>query len=1060
MFLDRVYVTGYSRGSDSNPLVLASGEPTVEQEDTDGDDDNISNTHVKSEPDDSEYFNGVSRDVEMSNENEELSDRQGDEDFLVSEESVTSKNLHEVAGACTGGPVILTEEEVFQQTHLGEVNVTDNGIEGSIDNNDCNAYSKPTSTSTMMGLCEQEEIKEKNLPSDVVGDNIDYRSNDIHLLREDHMSGVNEADKGQLFNEEGTPAPMELKGQNQSNSDSGPNTDISCISPYEPPSVKEIQETAFPHETWEDKPTSDCAHGESMETQGKEKQKAVTTGLKVFLCKHCVKSFSTALDMELHEESHSEEKAFSCKQCGKVLLTKESLVKHEMIHKEAKPFVCKYCEKKFTSRSTLWEHRKLHLTENSFHCNDCEKKFSSRQVLKEHEKFHAREKDLNEQTTFICKYCKEEFGDRADWLAHEQTHTSKKLHKGKQCAKNFNQQRVLSLHENMHTKPRNFKCSHCEKRFSRNRELTDHEMTHTGEDFVSVECVTSEEGNLHEEAGGSIIGGPVIVTEEEVIQQTHLDEVNVTDDGIEGSIDNNDGTAHSKPTSVATLTLERMGLSECETIEENNHTRHTVENCIDYHSNGTPILRQDMSGVTGADKGQLFYEEDTPVPVEMKGQNLSNLEGRPNTVISGNLPCEPIEANEIQETSSPHETWEDKTTSDSVLNEIVETQGKEKQKAVTTGLKVFLCKHCVKSFSTALDLEEHEHSHANNEKGFSCKKCGKVLRKQENLVKHEMMHKEEKPFVCKYCEKKFTSRSTLWRHRKLHMTENSFHCSDCEKKFNNRQALMEHEKVHAREKAPNDQTAFSCKYCKKEFGDKADWLAHEQTHTSKELHKGKQCAKNFNQQRALSLHEKTHTVTRKFKCSHCEKRFSCKQDLTYHEMIHTGEKPFQCNQCGKSFNQSSTLKTHMKIHTGEKSFQCNFCGEAFRHKFTLVHHERIHTNLKPYNCKYCNKTFNAKSSLKHHEWVHSEEKPFQCSHCDKAFSRKQILVRHERIHTGEKPYECKECEKRFNQRVALIQHQRVHTGDMPYKCKYCDKKFAWKGNYQSHEKIHTKKGAS
>ncbi|XP_026682731.1 zinc finger E-box-binding homeobox protein zag-1, partial [Diaphorina citri] len=80
----------------------------------------------------------------------------------------------------------------------------------------------------------------------------------------------------------------------------------------------------------------------------------------------------------------------------------------------------------------------------------------------------------------------------------------------------------------------------------------------------------------------------------------------------------------------------------------------------------------------------------------------------------------------------------------------------------------------------------------------------------------------------------------------------------------------------------------------------------------------------------------------------------------------------------------------------------------------------------------------------------SGEGQFLCDQCDKVFAKHSSLARHKYEHSGQRPYKCVECPKAFKHKHHLTEHKRLHSGEKPFQCCKCLKRFSHSGSYSQH----------
>ncbi|KAF4520619.1 hypothetical protein B566_EDAN007484 [Ephemera danica] len=161
---------------------------------------------------------------------------------------------------------------------------------------------------------------------------------------------------------------------------------------------------------------------------------------------------------------------------------------------------------------------------------------------------------------------------------------------------------------------------------------------------------------------------------------------------------------------------------------------------------------------------------------------------------------------------------------------------------------------------------------------FCCEYCGKILKRNDDYIKHVRVHTGEKPCVCLLCGKRFRVTCSLTLHMRTHTNERPYHCSLCPRRFK----------------------------------------SHSQ----------------------LNLHVKSHAVERNYQCPYCEKKFKTISVLASHKKHHF--KMLECELCHRPFSTNSLLKKHHRLvhsETGHE-FKCSLCGFAFGKAWVLENHLR------------------------------------------------------------------------------------------------------------------------
>ena len=79
--------------------------------------------------------------------------------------------------------------------------------------------------------------------------------------------------------------------------------------------------------------------------------------------------------------------------------------------------------------------------------------------------------------------------------------------------------------------------------------------------------------------------------------------------------------------------------------------------------------------------------------------------------------------------------------------------------------KIFECKSCGKSFSSAQYLKKHIHTIHEGHKDYNCEYCGKSFSQKISLTKHiHTVHEGHKDFKCESCGESFSCATNLKKH--------------------------------------------------------------------------------------------------------------------------------------------------------------------------------------------------------------------------------------------------------------------------------------------------------
>ncbi|XP_040203862.1 oocyte zinc finger protein XlCOF6.1-like [Rana temporaria] len=155
-------------------------------------------------------------------------------------------------------------------------------------------------------------------------------------------------------------------------------------------------------------------------------------------------SFSSELNLTVHQRSHTGETLHSCSECGECFLLKSELIIHFRAHMSERPYSCSECGKCFTRKSILVRHLRSHTGEKPYSCPECGK---------------------------CCL-------QKSDLVKHQRSHTGEKPYPCPECGKCFARKQHLVRHLRSHTGEKPYSCPECGKCFSRNTHLVRHQRSH------------------------------------------------------------------------------------------------------------------------------------------------------------------------------------------------------------------------------------------------------------------------------------------------------------------------------------------------------------------------------------------------------------------------------------------------------------------------------------------------------------------------------------------------------------------------------------------------------
>uniref|UniRef100_A0A182JR20 Uncharacterized protein n=1 Tax=Anopheles christyi TaxID=43041 RepID=A0A182JR20_9DIPT len=210
------------------------------------------------------------------------------------------------------------------------------------------------------------------------------------------------------------------------------------------------------------------------------------------------------------------------------------------------------------------------------------------------------------------------------------------------------------------------------------------------------------------------------------------------------------------------------------------------------------------------------------------------------------------------------------------------------------------CKICGKQYGSEAALKQHMKYHTTM---LKCSKCDMVFNHPNKRRNHELTHNEDRGYECVVCKKVLQTIESYDVHLKKHSQERSYPCTLCSKKFNTSFNLILHLKVHAKNYIyrpakswvehytilSRDPMQYKCNHCERYSTDKVNnMISHLQAHF------------------------------KEYECDQCKRLFATAKQLRAHYTTHTGEKSEMCQHCGKCFSTKNNLRIHLKSHKRER----------------------------------------------------------------------------------------------------------------------------------------------
>ena len=224
-----------------------------------------------------------------------------------------------------------------------------------------------------------------------------------------------------------------------------------------------------------------------------------------------------------------------------------------------------------------------------------------------------------------------------------------------------------------------------------------------------------------------------------------------------------------------------------------------------------------------------------------------------------------------------------------------------------------------------------------------CSICPKIYNSKTKLLDH-LRSKHKNPDFCNICGKYFTSHKHLRQHIiGVHSAaQPGLPCQNCGKCLKKQYSLVRHERKCTRtipqlldKTGPRRSRSWLCTVCRVSF---STWHSYR-THCREKHPKTKQkkkvqllqcnlCAVEVVTVGELNQHiTKRHDGEKTWPCSQCDRKFSSQKNMREHRRrVHNGRK-FWCQGgdgqkgCGKTFKRKDCLRKHLKEYCGNPAWK-------------------------------------------------------------------------------------------------------------------------------------------
>ena len=362
-------------------------------------------------------------------------------------------------------------------------------------------------------------------------------------------------------------------------------------------------------------------------------------------------------------------------------------------------------------------------------------------------------------------------------------------------------------------------------------------------------------------------------------------------------------------------------------------------------------------------------------------------------------------------------------------------QSLQRHKNIHKGLKPYACRICGKVFSHPSSRRRHHSLHFNM--SCSCKMCGMAFHNTIPLERHEKTVHEYKrlsngKFECTECDKVFADWKRLRRHKKRvpHRNADAFTCKTCGKLFRKRENLLRHESLH---KPSFLAEPYKCEHCGLCFLSGTGLSNHKRIHLNINVSEGKSDKEGSSQKTTSNSVPKYPTkgffvergkkYSTRHVCQICKAPFAYSFNLARHiRKKHPRVKVIKCGKCAKVCISKRELAVHIAMkHETRKDVSNQFSVESVKcsqRNFTfpecqLLNHARIYQKAKV-NEVTTAKDHESKRAVRASDGKHniSQRPPqdqtayssveFRCEFCTKGFPSLSLMHRHRAAHFRKK----------------------------------------------------------
>ncbi|KAK3587409.1 hypothetical protein CHS0354_028788 [Potamilus streckersoni] len=337
-------------------------------------------------------------------------------------------------------------------------------------------------------------------------------------------------------------------------------------------------------------------------------------------------------------------------------------------------------------------------------------------------------------TTTRCKICGKVLTKKHNLRRHMAVHNMEKRHRCPVCEKAFARKDVFEKHKVVHTGEKSYQCHLCGKIYSQNAHL----QRHVYNSHFPQQSVKTKSTRSHETFQCNICRNTFLLVE----------------------------SLHHHIKSHMEEKFHKFAISQESLIRKDD-----LKKLIQSYSS-PKVFSCRFCGKTFRKLKILVKHEQT---------HNRNVPFENNT----------LKSDAVKQENEPEKSVQDGITNEDERQELIESCQDSRMIRMKESSTVLFSATEVEILNQRNDNEQKV-----EEVTQQCDVCSKVFTRQQNLLRHKMVHELGKRYQCALCLGRFTRKESLERHRVRHTGERPFQCDSCGKSFTQKGHLQRHRKIN------------------------------------------------------------------------------------------------------------------------------------------------------------------------------------------------------------------------------------------------------------------------